>query len=64
MATFYVFKNYGFTSEECFIETPSESDAMENFRFAYETAKPGDLIELAAFAESGEYIVLDSYREE
>jgi len=61
MATFYVFKNYGFASEECFIETPSEADAMENFRFAYETAKSGDLIELAVFAESGEYVILDSY---
>jgi len=58
---YYVFTNYGYANEGCFIETPSEADSIENFKFACEVSKLGTIVELAYFAESGEFICLDRY---
>lgn len=56
---YHVFKNYGYSNESCYIETPSKADAIENFNFACEMSESGDTIELAYFAESGEFICIE-----
>ena len=54
--TYYVFKNYGYVSESCLIETPLRADANEVFISELPYLKEGEVLEIGFFTDCGEYV--------